>query len=259
MRGQLSVTEALLISKDYFSDCSALYATFRPAYPEPFFEYIASLPPRRDLALDCGTGNGQAAVGLAHRFERVVATDGSSQQLQQAIAAPNVTYRHAAAENSGLEDRSVDLVTAAQALHWFDIDAFFAEARRVLVPGGVIAVWGYGDPWLDEPSLQSAVHAFNRGTLESYWPPERALLLAGYLTITFPFEEIAAPPFVLEQRWTLHHLTGLMRTWSATTRFATGHGRDPVLEVESALRREWGDPETLRVVRWPLYLRVGRT
>ena len=259
MRGQLSATETPLISKDYFSDRSALYATFRPAYPEPFFEYLASLPARLNLALDCGTGNGQAAVGLAHRFARVVAIDGSSEQLQHAIAAANVTYRQAAAENSGLEDRSVDLVTAAQALHWFDIDAFFREARRVLVPGGVIAVWGYGDPWLEEPPLQSAVHAFNRGTLESYWPPERVLLLDGYRTIEFPFDEIAAPPFVLEQRWTLHQLTGLMRTWSATTRFAKRQGRDPVREIEATLSREWGDPETLRVVRWPLYLRAGRT
>lgn len=250
--------EAPLIPKDYFSDRSTLYATFRPAYPDPFLDYLASLPLRRGLALDCGTGNGQAAVGLAPRFERVIATDGSSEQLHHAIAAPNVTYLRTPAEKSGLAGRSVDLVTAAQALHWFDIDAFFREARRVLVAGGVIAVWGYGDPTLDEPSLHSVVHAFNRGTLEPYWPPERALLLAGYRTLDFPFDEIVTPPFSLEQQWTLHQLTGLMRTWSATLRFAAEHGRDPVEEVEAALLREWGDPESLRVVRWPLFLRAGR-
>jgi hypothetical protein len=150
------------------------------------------------------------------------------------------------------------MITAAQALHWFDIDAFFAEARRVLVQRGVLAVWGYGDPVLDEPSLQSAVHAFNRGTLEPYWAPERSLLLAGYQTIEFPFEEIVAPAFVLEHRWTLPQLAGLMRTWSATSLFAARHARDPVIEVEATLSHEWGDPETPRAVRWPLHLRIGR-
>jgi SAM-dependent methyltransferase len=259
LQGLLSAAEAPLIAKNYFSDRSALYATFRPTYPESLFDYLASLPSRRHLALDVGTGNGQAAMGLAQRFDHVVAIDGSSEQLQHAIAQPNIDYRHAPAEKSGLPVHSADLVTAAQALHWFDIDAFFREARRVLVPGGVIAVWGYGDPWLDEPSLQSAVHAFNRGTLEPYWAPERALLLDGYRTIEFPFDEIFTPSFSLEQRWTLEQLTGLMRTWSATSRFAARHGRDPLVEVETALRGEWGDPKTLRVVRWPLYLRAGRT
>jgi SAM-dependent methyltransferase len=258
LRGLLSAAEAPLIAKDYFSDRSALYATFRPTYPESLFDFLASLPARRHLALDVGTGNGQAAIALARRFDRVVAIDGSSEQLQHAIAAPNIDYRHAPAEQSGLDAHSADLVTAAQALHWFDIDAFFTEARRVLVPGGVIAVWGYGDPWLDEPSLQSTVHAFNRGTLEPHWAPERMLLLDGYRTIGFPFEEIITPSFSLEQRWTLDQLTGLMRTWSATSRFAARHGRDPVVEVETRLRAEWGDPEILRVVRWPLYLRAGR-
>lgn len=188
----------------------------------------------------------------------MVATDGSPAQLQHAQPAPNVTYRHAAAEESGLPDNSVDLVTAAQALHWFDIPAFFREAQRVLAPGGVIAVWGYGDPSVDDPSVQLVVHGFNRGTLEDYWPPERRLLLAGYCTIEFPFEEIVTPSFSLEQRWSLPRLTGLMRTWSATSRFAAEHGWDPVADIEAALAREWGDPEEVRVIRWPLYLRAGR-
>lgn len=252
------MSEASLLAKDYFSDRSALYATFRPVYPDNLFDYLASLPSRRVVALDCGTGNGQAAAGLAPRFERVIAIDGSLEQLQHAIAAPNVTYRHAPAEKSGLSDRSVDLVTVAQALHWFDVDEFFKEVRRVLAPGGVVAAWGYGDPVLAEPALQSVVHAFNRGTLEAYWPPERSLLLAAYRTIDFPFDEIAAPPFVLEHTWTLRQLTGLMRTWSATSRFVAERGGDPVEEVEATLRRVWGDAETTHVVRWPLYLRVGR-
>lgn len=247
-----------MIRSDHFSDRAALYAVFRPTYPDSLFDTLAALPARRSLALDCGTGNGQAAVALAKRFERVVATDGSAAQLEHAVSATNVTYRHSPAETSGLPDESVDLVTAAQALHWFDIPAFFAEARRVLVPSGVIAVWGYGDPIIDEPRIQSVVHGFNRGTLEEYWPPERGLLLAGYGTVEFPFAEIRLPAFVLEQQASLSQLTGLMRTWSASSRFAARHGHDPVSNVEPELARIWGDPDRPQLIRWPLYLRAGR-
>lgn len=247
-----------MIPKDYFSERSAQYAAFRPVYPSELFDALAPLPPHRALALDCGTGNGQAALGLAAHFTRVIATDGSGEQLRHAIPAPNVEYRHAPAEASGLPERSVDMVTAAQALHWFDIDAFFREAQRVLVPRGVIAVWGYGDPSIDDLTLQSTLHEFNRGLLEPYWAPERDLLLAGYRTIDFPFVEISIPAFTLEQHWTLRQLTGLLRTWSATARYSARHGVDPVDEVEAALARDWGNPGDPRAVRWPLHLRVGR-
>jgi ubiquinone/menaquinone biosynthesis C-methylase UbiE len=222
------------------------------------FEALARLPAKRSLALDCGTGSGQAAIGLAAHFARVIATDASEAQLAHATPAPNVEYLCVPAEASGLPDGSVDLVTAAQALHWFDIAAFFDEAKRVLATGGAVAVWGYGDPVLDDERLHSIVHNFNRGLLESWWYPERKLLLAGYRSVEFPFTEITTPEFTLEQRWNLRQLAGLLRTWSATTRYSAHYGVDPVDEVEAALAKEWGAPETTRVVRWPLYLRAGR-
>jgi SAM-dependent methyltransferase len=247
-----------VIHKDYFSDRSALYAKFRPAYPAALFETLAGLPRQHDLALDCGTGSGQAAVGLAPHFTRVIATDASDAQLAHAALAPNVEYRCARAEASGLPDGSVDLVTAAQALHWFDTAAFFAEARRVLAGGGVIAVWGYGDPVLEDKRLHAIVHEFNRGLLEPWWYPERKLLLSGYRTVDFPFAEVSMPELSLEQRWNLSQLAGLLRTWSATARYSAHHGIDPVVEVEAALAKEWVDPARPRTVRWPLYVRAGR-
>jgi ubiquinone/menaquinone biosynthesis C-methylase UbiE len=227
-------------------------------YPAALFEALAQLPTQRRLALDCGTGNGQAATGLAAHFDLVIATDPSEAQLQHAIAAPNVEYVRAHAEAIGLPDNSIDLVTAAQALHWFDAPAFFEETRRVLARGGAVAVWGYGDPVLEDPRLHAIVHEFNRGLLEPWWYPERKLLLAGYRTVDFPFAEITTPQFTLEQRWNLPQLAGLLRTWSAAARYASEHGVDPVDQVEAALAKKWGDPSALRVVRWPLYLRAGR-
>lgn len=244
--------------KDHFSDRAAEYAAFRPRYPDALIDCISALPPRRALALDCGTGSGQAASSLATRFDRVVATDPSFDQLRHAIAAPNVEYRRAAADDSGLPDASVDLVTAAQALHWFDIAAFFREARRVLVREGVMAAWGYGDPTIDEPALQTALHEFNRGVLEPYWPAERSLLLAGYATVEFPFDEISLPRFELRERWTLSELAGHLRSWSAVGRYAARHGRDPVVDIERALEKIWGDPHKRRAMSWPIYLRAGR-
>lgn len=244
--------------KDHFSRRAALYAVYRPHYPDSLFTYLAALTEEHELALDCGTGSGQAAVALAQHFARVVATDPSSAQLANATLCRNVEYHIAAADNSDLPAQSVDLVTAAQALHWFNSSAFFAEAKRVLKHGGAIAVWGYGDPILDTESLEKLLHTFNRVKLEPYWFAERQLLLEGYRGIQFPFAELTPPKFELRARWTLAELSGYLRTWSATATYIERHGVDPVSELEGAMAAQWGDPGDRRDVKWPLYLRVGR-
>ena len=227
-------------------------------YPARLISYVSRLPARPALALDAGTGNGQAAVSLARHFTRVIATDISRDQLQRAIPAGNIEYRHVPAEESGVRDGTVDLVTAAQALHWFDIATFFAEARRLLAPGGAIAVWGYGDPIIADPALDLALHDFNRGFLETYWPPEREMLLARYATIEFPFDEISVPPFEMQERWTLGQLTGYLRSWSAVGQYHARHGRDPVIEIEQVLGARWGSPDQRHAISWPLHVRAGR-
>ncbi|MFL5484080.1 MAG: class I SAM-dependent methyltransferase [Gemmatimonadaceae bacterium] len=244
--------------KNYFSTRAALYAAYRPVYPEALFDFIATLPARRRTALDCATGNGQAAVGLAKRFEHVVALDASAEQIDHATAQPRIEYRVARAEDSGLPRRSVDLVTVAQALHWLDTPTFFAEAERVLIDDGAIAVWGYGDPTLDSDALDRTLREFNRGLLEDYWQPERKLLLNGYQSIDFPFAEVEVPTFELEMSWTLAEVAGYLRTWSATARYVAEHDVDPVVDVEKALMVHWGDRESRRTIWWPLHMRAGR-
>ena len=244
--------------KDHFSRRAAQYAEFRPHYPESLFSYLATLCSHHETALDCGTGNGQAAVELAQCFARVIATDPSAAQIEKATQRRNVEYRVARAEASGLPAQSVDLVTAAQALHWFDAAAFFAEATRVLKRDGAIAIWGYGDPVLDTTRLQEILHGFNRGKLEPYWSPERQVLLDGYSTIDFPFIELKAPQFELRANWTLEQLLGYLRTWSSTVRYVEQHGVDPVEALEPTLAEEWGDGAQTRAIRWPIYLRAGK-
>jgi SAM-dependent methyltransferase len=241
---------------DHFSDRSDAYARYRPSYPEALFAYLASLPRAHDRAWDCATGNGQAAAGVARFFAEVVATDLSAAQLAEAEPHPNVRYVVATAEASGLPDASVDLVTVAQAIHWFDFGRFYAEVRRVGRPGAILAAWGYGLHTI-EPPIDEVLRSFYTKVVGPYWPPERRYLDERYETLPFPFREIPSPPFTLEVRWDLAHLQGYLRTWSATKRYEKARGQDPVAALAPELESAWGDPAAQKLVRWPLYLRVG--
>jgi SAM-dependent methyltransferase len=243
---------------DHFSGVASAYAEYRPLYPDSLFDWLAGLSARHELAWDCATGSGQAAVALALRFERVIATDASAGQIAAATRHPRVEYRVAPAEASGLDSASVDLVTVAQALHWFDLPAFYAEARRVLRRDGVLAGWTYGHPTIDEPRADAALKHFYSEVVGPYWPKERALVDARYRTIDFPFPEVAAPSFEMETRWTLALLLGYVATWSAVTRFRAARGEDPVGKLGEALELSWGDPEKRRRIVWPLALRVSQ-
>lgn len=246
-----------LTFRDLFSGGSGAYAAFRPAYPRALFEFLAGLTARRARAWDCATGSGQAATALAEWYERVDATDASAAQIASAAPHDRVLYRTAPAEASGLPDASIDLVTVAQALHWLDRDRFFAEARRVLAPGGVLAVWSYALARVT-PAVDTVVETLYRETLGPDWLPERRLVEDGYASIAFPFEEIAAPPFVIEQHWTLAGLLGYLGTWSAVQRHRTRTGVDAVAAAAEALGAAWGRPGRRRRIVWPLAVRVGR-
>ncbi len=243
--------------KDHFSTASDRYAAYRPDYPADLYAWLARLCPGHDLAWDCATGSGQAARGLAQHFSRVVATDASAEQIRHAVPHAGIDYRVAAAEASGLPAHSVDLVTVAQAAHWFDLPRFYAEATRVLKPGGVLALWGYGRLVLpgtaDAPFLR-----FYAQTLGPHWPGERALIDDAYRSLAFPFAEIAAPAFEIAVEWDLARLLDYVSTWSAVKRYRAAHGEDPLPALHAALRAGWGAPETARTLRWPLFLRVGR-
>jgi len=209
------------------------------------------------VAWDCATGSGQAAIGLADHFEQVEATDASAAQLAAALAHPRVRYRQAPADASGLPPRSVDLVTVAQALHWLDRPAFYAEAGRVLVPGGVVAAWCYGLVELGA-GLDQLIHAFYERTVGPYWPPERALVDSGYRTIDFPFAELPLPSVTMEAEVTLEELAGYLGTWSAVLRYRAARGHDPVAPLLDRLGLEWGGPKRRRTARWALAIRAGR-
>jgi len=243
--------------KDHFSANPAGYADYRPRYPQALFDWLAGQCAGHDTAWDCATGSGQAAVALAGHFRRVIATDASAAQIGHAQAHAGVEYRVAPAEASGLADAGIDLVSVAQAAHWFDLDAFHAEARRVLKPGGLVALWGYEKLRL-EPALAQVVGHFYHDTLDDFWPPERALVEAGYRTLAFPFTEIAAPAFAMTTDWTLDQLLGYFGTWSAVKNYRHARGSDPLPALRAELETLWGSPDRPKNIQWPLFLRVGR-
>jgi len=240
--------------KDHFSAQSAGYARHRPHYPAELFEFLAGLGGRQ-LAWDCATGNGQAAIALARHFDRVIATDASSAQIDAAIAHPGVSYRVATAEASGLEADSVDLVAVGQALHWFDTARFFAEASRVLVAGGCVAAWCY-ELCTVSPACDAVVDHLYTDITGPFWQPERRLIDERYAGIDFPGTAIEVPAFEMNSQWAADDMLGYLRTWSACQHYRRQHGHDPVELIEDELRTVWGRDS--RTVRWPLTVRVTR-
>ena len=241
--------------KDHFSKQAADYAKFRPRYPQQLFDYLGSIAAGRPLAWDCGTGNGQAAVGLASVFDHVIATDASEKQIANSEPHERVEYRVAPAENSGIAPRTVDLIMVAQALHWFDLDRFYAEARRVLKPNGVLASSAYNLLHI-EPPTDAVVNRYYYDVVGPFWPAERKLV-EQFAHLPFPFPKIDPPEFEMTAQWDLDQLVGYLRTWSSTRRFIAAKGNDPLEQIIDELRAAWGNPEQTREVIWPLTLRVG--
>lgn len=242
--------------KDYFSGHATSYAQARPSYPLQLFEYLASLCGETSLAWDCATGNGQSAVALAAHFARVVATDGSYNQIAEAQRLGNIDYRVAVAEESTIPSGSVDLVTVSQALHWFDLERFFAVVDDVLKPAGVLAVWSYGIHSID-PAVDEVVNVLYRNTLEGYWTPERDLVEQGYKTIDFPFESVNPPAYSMSLQWTRQQVEAYLRSWSAVQKYQAAKGVDPVGDMSASLQAVWGEQDA-KTIEWPLTLIVRR-
>lgn len=258
--------------EDHFSTLAAAYARHRPQYPPELFDFLASCAPARRLVWDVGTGNGQAAAALAERFERVLATDASAAQIAQAAPHERVVFAAEPAERTSLPSAGgggatgaggasaaagVDLITVAQAVHWFDLDAFYAEVRRVAGPRAVLAVWCYKGGLID-PRIDELMQYFYTDVVGSYWSPRVRLADENYRSLPFPFAELPAPEFVAVARWRLDDLLGYLATWSAVQTFAHVHRRDPRDLIREPLAALWGDANTVREVRWRLGLRVGR-
>ena len=242
--------------KDNFSKQSDLYSRFRPGYPGQLFDFLFPLVPDKQAAWDCGTGNGQVAVKLSVYFNEVYATDLSSAQIENADKKPNIFYSVENAEEALFPDNSFDLITVAQAIHWFEFKNFYAEAKRTLKPGGIIAVIGY-DVFRINKKIDLLVDKFYRDTTGPYWDKERKYVDDHYLTIPFPFKEITTPGFAMNYTWEFDHVIGYLNTWSAVQHYARKNNVNPVEKFSEELKTAWGNV-LKRKVTFPIFMRTGR-
>jgi ubiquinone/menaquinone biosynthesis C-methylase UbiE len=240
-----------------YSPFAKEYAQTRPRYPSELFSYLASLMDRRTLAWDCATGNGQAAQELAGYFERVIATDISTEQLRHSVPHPHITYCVANAEQSGLDGQSVDLVTVATALHWFDLDRFYSEACRVVRPGGVLAAWTYHVGHV-EPPFNEVMGRFYRDVVSPYFAPGARLVDDRYEGIALPGEAVDVGEYCASAAWNLDQMLTFIEYWSGSQQYMKVRGENPVALIANELAQVWGERDRVHTVRWPLYLRLSR-
>lgn len=242
---------------DHFSRAAAGYAAFRPTYPRELVDALAALAPAHGLAWDVGAGSGQLSTLLAERFERVIATEPSAEQLARTAPHPRVEYRVETAAPTSLRTASADLITAAQAAHWFDLARFYPEVRRVAKPGAVLALIAYRTGEVDT-ELAPLFSRFYGEVLAPHWDPARRHVESGYAEFDFPFDELAFPALAIEAELDAHAFLGYVNTWSAVGALLRAGRRAELERFQSDVLTLWGPPERLRPIRWPLAGRIGR-
>ena len=107
------------------------------------------IPSKLDLMVDVGCGSGQSTNIFQPYFQKISGFDVSAEQIKQAKLQnkfDNIDYMEGSAENIPVEDKSVDLVVAGTAAHWFDLEKFFDEVKRVLKPTGCLVLLSYPYP-----------------------------------------------------------------------------------------------------------------
>ena len=243
-----------MTSKDLFSQHAHLYAAFRPDYPKELYDFIFAHVHDFSTAWDCATGNGQAAKELASRFKQVYATDISEKQMSNGYQTPNIKYSVSGAEQASFPDSSFDLITVAQAVHWFKLDRFYAEVDRVAKENSVLAIWGYGLLSVN-PEFDRKLQKFYKEIVGPYWDPERKLIDESYQTIPFPFREILPPVFSFTKNWDIQQMQGYLSTWSAVQKYIKATGRDPLPDFISDCQGTFG--VGLQTVEFPLFIRLG--
>lgn len=241
-----------------FSAGSEQYARYRPSYPENLFSFLNEISAQHESVWDCATGNGQAAISCARYFSQVDATDISAEQIQHCIANSKINYTVSSAETTLFDDNSFDLIMVAQALHWFNQEKFFQEAGRVLKPNGILAIFGYGFFEIS-PDIDTVIYENLLVPIDRFWAKGNRLLMSGYKDVSMPFNEINIPQnFTIKVEWTLQQLLEYLRTWSAAKLFTEKLGYDPVTQLESKIKPLWKEPEKVRSVKMPLFLRASR-
>ena len=241
--------------KDNFSKQSETYKKFRPEYPEELYKVILTHSKNRESCWDCGTGNGQVAKELSKNFKNVFATDISENQLKLAYKKPNISYSISRAEKTPFNDNQFDIITVAQAIHWFHFNSFYKEAKRVGKPNSKIFVIGYGLLKIN-PRIDKIITKFYTEIIGAYWDKERRHIDNKYNSIEFGFEEIPAPKNLeMALEWDMQQLIGYLNSWSSVQKYIVKNGSNPVDLIKKELL-ELADNKTLNV-SFPIFMKIG--
>ena len=246
--------QIFVIMKDNFSHQSANYANYRPQYPKVIFDEIKRHLKYHRNAWDCATGNGQVARELSTFFDRVEATDISENQLKEAPKLSNISYSIQQAEKVSFPDNSFDLITVAQAIHWFNFDRFYEEVKRTLKGDGIFVVLGYG-LFRSNAETNKVIDHFYNDIIGSYWDEERKYLDKEYSNIPFPFQEIKTPKVNFKEEWEFERLIGYLKTWSAVKHFSDKNGFNPVDDIYRPLKESFGDKN---IIEFPIIFKIGK-
>ncbi|MEP7146427.1 MAG: class I SAM-dependent methyltransferase [bacterium] len=242
--------------KDYYSKQAEEYSKYRPTYPEELFEYLLSIVSGHDLAVDCATGNGQAARGLSKYFQKVIALDASESQINNACTFSNVSYKVAKAEETGLDDNTADLVTIATAIHWINTDLFYKEARRILKDDGVIAVWTYSTKCEINPAIDNIVNTFSDRVLNGHWDSGIKKVWS-FEEIDFPFIEIPSPFFEIKREWSLEEFLNYIFTWSSTQKYIDTNNSNPVDLLREEIKEVWNKNDKKEII-WKIKMKAAK-
>lgn len=240
--------------KDLFSNDSLLYQQARPSYPHSVMQEILKFVPERQFAWDCGAGSGQFTQLLTPYFDHIVATDISANQLQNAPYFENVSYQIQAAEKTTFADHSFDLITVAQAIHWFNFEEFYQEVQRTLKPNGIFAVIGYGLIHVEHNLINQKIQHLYSHTLQGYWDHERRFIDQAYQTIPFPFAEYPVDEVKMQYQWSATQLLKYLSTWSAIKHYERTQRQNPLIDLAESLELF----DTLLKIEFPVFLRIGR-
>jgi ubiquinone/menaquinone biosynthesis C-methylase UbiE len=242
--------------KDLFSSHADIYAKYRPLYPRELYEFILDQVTEKGTALDCGTGNGQAAGVLADHFREVHGTDISEKQIKNAIQKENLFYRVCQAESLPFADNYFDLIASATAVHWFQFDQFFSEITRVEKNNSIFACWAYKVFRTDRETINKLVDRFYSETVHSYWDAERRHVDEEYKNIPMPFTEIRNPGFATQLLWDLQTLEGYLNTWSAVQHYIRINRVNPVNQLMEQVKQELGTNNKV-LMTFPIFMRMG--
>jgi len=243
--------------QDHFSESSDLYKTFRPEYPQAIYDWIIEECSERITAWDCGTGNGQVAKGLSPLFSKVIASDISQEQIDQAHRAANIFYFKSRSEHTGFFESSFDLITVAQALHWYDHTAFSKEVNRVLKTKGLLAVWGYHLLRINS-KIDLIIDHFYQEIVGPYWAPERKHVDQRYENIQLDLSLLkSSNDMFIELDWDRNQFFGYLSTWSASKTYTSKNQKNPIELIQSRIESNWGEGEIMKV-RFPLFAKLYR-